>query len=752
MSQEQFSFVCYAFVDDTDLVHASDHDIGLDGLVDEMQSVVDTWEGGLRASGGALVPDKSYWYLIHFTFQNNRWRYTSIEDTPAKITIRDVSGLTRVELDRLEVFEARETLGVYIAMDGDQATQMEALVAITQRWADLVRSGKLTQAEAWFSLTFCIIKSLEYPLMATSLSQAQCDIIMKPILNAGLPALGYNRKMPSAVVFGPRRFQGIGIPELWILQGVLKLWLAVAHGDAPTITGCSLRALLSLHTIELGLPGTFLQQDFEKYGHLASHSWLKHLWIFCAETNIRLEPSSPPLQLAREHDQFLMTQFWTYGYRKEDLYHLNLCRLWCHALRTSDVVTGDGLRIHPLAWNGHPPDDAGNDVTWPKHGRPTPKCWTLWQHAIRKCFLTLDTPQQNLRRPLGKWLVATEQNWHWFYSPSQERVYQLIAANEYQIYSSILTRRRLRSPKYHPTSQTHSIPPDAERTTISEQPTFVWCHGSSPSTYSHVQSTQVTDIIHENDKWAVSSLSCPNNGASIAEAIRQGTAISVCDGSYKTHFGTAAYVLQNGNQRDGRIIGANVTPGHPDDQNPYRSEIAGIFAVVVLVDAIIQAHKILAGTIELACDCESGITAVFTHEYDSPSQPHHDLIHEIRARIKASPIEWKFRHVRGHQDKYISVQLLDLWGQLNVEMDGLAKAYWNETYTTAVPFYPPNTSGWSIWTGDRKLTSWDRNALYNHAQATDVIDHWSDRRQIPQDLIYSIDWESCEEAIKRLGL
>ena len=101
MSQDQSTFVCYAFVDDTDLVHASDQDIGLDGLVDEMQSLVDTWEGGLRASGGALVPDKSYWYLIHFTFQNNRWRYTSIEDTPAKITIRDVSGLTRVEPDRL---------------------------------------------------------------------------------------------------------------------------------------------------------------------------------------------------------------------------------------------------------------------------------------------------------------------------------------------------------------------------------------------------------------------------------------------------------------------------------------------------------------------------------------------------------------------------------------------------------------------------------------------------------------------------
>jgi hypothetical protein len=126
------------------------------------------------------------------------------------------------------------------------------------------------------------MKTLEYPLMATSLSQDQCDAIMQPILNAGLPALGFNRRMTSAVVFGPRRYQGVGIPDLWSLQGVLKLWIAIAHGDAPTITGCSLRAVLSLHTIKLGLPGSFLQQDFATFGHLASTSWLKHLWDFCS--------------------------------------------------------------------------------------------------------------------------------------------------------------------------------------------------------------------------------------------------------------------------------------------------------------------------------------------------------------------------------------------------------------------------------------------------------------------------------------
>ena len=94
MSKETFAFVCYAFVDDTDLVHSSPPDLDILEMMAKMQAVVDTWEGGLRASGGVLVPAKSYWYLIHFKFKNNKWSYASIADTPGSLLIQDVSGLS----------------------------------------------------------------------------------------------------------------------------------------------------------------------------------------------------------------------------------------------------------------------------------------------------------------------------------------------------------------------------------------------------------------------------------------------------------------------------------------------------------------------------------------------------------------------------------------------------------------------------------------------------------------------------------
>ncbi len=127
-------------------------------------------------------------------------------------------------------------------MNGNQTAQTQDLWDKAMLWAERVRSGRFSPAEAWFSLQYCVLKSLEYPLMATSLSKKQCDSIMKPIRAAALPVLGINHHLPLNVVHGPQQYQGLGIPDLWTVQGIMKLWLALNHGDAPTIIGHQLRA------------------------------------------------------------------------------------------------------------------------------------------------------------------------------------------------------------------------------------------------------------------------------------------------------------------------------------------------------------------------------------------------------------------------------------------------------------------------------------------------------------------------------
>jgi hypothetical protein len=93
-----------------------------------------------------------------------------------------------------------------------------------------------------------------------------------------------------------------------------------------------------------------------------------------------------------------------------------------------------------------------------------------------------------------------------------------------------------------------------------------------------------------------------------------------------------------------------------------------------------------------------------------------------------------------------------MWGQLNVKMDSLAKACWNDTYDNVQPFYLKANYGWSLWINERKLSSWNCKELYNHAQSIKILQDWSQRQKIPQQLIQSIDWEAGQNAVKQLGL
>jgi hypothetical protein len=323
-----------------------------------------------------------------------------------------------VTLKRLEVQEARESLGVFIATNGNQNAQTRALQEKAVIWADRVCMGRFTHAKAWYSLQFCVMKALEYPLMATSPSKTQCEIIMKLIQAAALPAMGINSHLTLTIVHGPQKYQGLGILDLWTVQSILKLWLALQHGDAPTINGNQLRASMKLHTIEIGLPSQLMQQDFKIYGQLATISWLKHPWEFCDDSNIQMRSTMPKLTLARED------KFATFGYRNNQLTQLNLCRLACHAIRLSDITTGNGCWIQMESWNGQPADSAGTEYEWPEQEQPNQAAWDLWRSAIRQCYLTLQMTQQQLQQPMGKWINKTPKKWKWFYSPSQDPLYQ----------------------------------------------------------------------------------------------------------------------------------------------------------------------------------------------------------------------------------------------------------------------------------------------------------------------------------------
>ena len=123
----------FVLVDDTDIINAT-KSVNTTGewLLKKQQNVVDTLKGTLRETGGALRPYKSYWYMIVYQHIGKRWVYRSIDQLSREITVK-VSDSSRQPLLQLRPNQAKETLGIFVSMNGNAKDQISHLLSKTRQ-------------------------------------------------------------------------------------------------------------------------------------------------------------------------------------------------------------------------------------------------------------------------------------------------------------------------------------------------------------------------------------------------------------------------------------------------------------------------------------------------------------------------------------------------------------------------------------------------------------------------------------------
>ena len=81
---------------------------------------------------------------------------------------------------------------------------------------------------------------------------------------------------------------------------------------------------------------------------------------------------------------------------------------------------------------------------------------------------------------------------------------------------------------------------------------------------------------------------------------------------------------------------------------------------VVLTNAICKKEKIQKGSVTLGCDSEGAIKAVSGTRPVTSRWNSYDILARIKQEIRLSTLEWKFKHVYGHQDKKRKKKNLDI--------------------------------------------------------------------------------------------
>jgi len=110
ISQKHKELAGLAFIDDTDLI-VNDEQNTMEAVTEKMQQSLSMWHSLLWATGGKLVPEKCFWYLVDFKWDNNQWTYKKTGDVQGQITVR-INQDKHITIPRLEPSEAHRTLGV----------------------------------------------------------------------------------------------------------------------------------------------------------------------------------------------------------------------------------------------------------------------------------------------------------------------------------------------------------------------------------------------------------------------------------------------------------------------------------------------------------------------------------------------------------------------------------------------------------------------------------------------------------------
>ena len=297
ISDEQIQYVGYAFVDDADILATPEkpEDTYVE-LGNHMQDGMNLWEGSVTVSGGGMVVPKSYWYLIDFKWKEGIWSYKSVSETPFELRMQGWDGRV-LKLDRLEASQARRSLGLRSPPDGNNKAQVRYLRSVAKGWRDKMRTGHLNKFDAWTALTTQIMKTIEYPLQALTLTKEECTYIMEPIMVSGLNGIGVCRNLPRVVAYAPVKYQGIGVKDPYTTMCIRHMELLMEDTRWQTYTGGKLRISLEAMKVEVGIGGSVLTQDYTKYGCLATKCIVQHTWRFLHENEMMLEDKVGELEL-----------------------------------------------------------------------------------------------------------------------------------------------------------------------------------------------------------------------------------------------------------------------------------------------------------------------------------------------------------------------------------------------------------------------------------------------------------------------
>jgi hypothetical protein len=269
------------FVDDTATMLIKNPDVCI-YLFLYLQKDAQLWERLLYVTGGKLEIQKCKFALFRWAFNDLGVAYL-LPNNNQQIQVTSSETNKQMIVQQIDPTTAYKHVGVEIALDGNMTQQIESLQKKCNKLNSALSQVYMSPRDTAQGYTTVFTPSIKYVLPVASVSHSILRKMQIPITNTVLTRLGYNRKMPRAVVFSPITLGGLGLLHLPTEQGSSQIMILLSHLRSKSHLSHTMIALLETYQVSDGMLGPVMENT--KYHPHIRSAWIQSIRSFLRNIN-----------------------------------------------------------------------------------------------------------------------------------------------------------------------------------------------------------------------------------------------------------------------------------------------------------------------------------------------------------------------------------------------------------------------------------------------------------------------------------
>jgi ribonuclease HI len=727
-------------------------------IKDETTVAAQWWEELLFTTGGKLELTKCFYYQMIWEFDDHG-NAMLIEPTE-NIILKDSENQQHVPIEAKSCSDAHKTLGVMACPNGNNTAEFGRMKEKCSKFAQRMYSAMLSREEAAiFYRTICI-PSITYSFSVGTFNERQVDSLQGSLTQATLNGMGYNKKTPAAIVYGPPSLGGIGLRHLFAEQGTMQVQIVIQHLRAYTQVGATILIQLNWAQLVSGRSKSILEIPQSYLPQLDDELWIQTMRRFLTLSQLKLHiPDIVTPFRKRIHDDIIMdiidNQHWT----RTEIRQINKCRLFMRIASISEMCTASGTHITAQHWNVTIGSGA-NPHLWPIQGHPGNKCIKTWQRFVK----SICSDGTKLRVPLKDWTVPHHLG-HW--DAIYDSILNIITVQSIPViqFHSIKqhrkkwtgTRLRIVDTARHQYQPNHGMPIEIlsmNDQTITCKPPCGNTHQEDVKTCNWKTWTEYIEHLPEWEMMLIKGCQNLDDRYPLWMYLCNSDMVLhiVSDGGVNNNNGSFGWVIAC----PGRIVVQGMGKVYGMRMTSHRAEVGGITSWLLYLYHYTEYLQCdIKCTVHPFCDNKAALANVnnFTESTRNSMTPDFDLVHEANMIFKTLQSEGHviqaIKHVKGHQDKNIPEHKLSWPAKLNIKADKLATIALERQSLDHRSMEVSNNPVW-LMVGNDIVTSHDIEVLRWRWREFVLQEYYEHKYNLRTNELSDINWAALQLARRKI--